>query len=129
MERLRISPLGFYAKNNFWSWCLFGNGCFELSKKKTLDSSNYATDGHFLLHEKNYFEVVAGKESVSENKEENRRELRDFSARQRLVLSVLYLNISTEYYNIIENVTDPAEAWKLLRDNFRPDNKSSYAAI
>ncbi|GFR19717.1 hypothetical protein TNCT_689471 [Trichonephila clavata] len=59
-----------------------------------------------------------GKKSAPENKE-NRRELRDFNARQRLALSILYLNISTEYRSIIENVTDPAEAWKLLRNNFR----------
>ncbi|GFS84314.1 retrovirus-related Pol polyprotein from transposon TNT 1-94 [Trichonephila clavipes] len=80
---------------------------------KPLDSSNYSTwstDIRFLLHEKNCFEIVAGKKSAPEIKEENQRELKDFNARQRLALSILYLNISTEYRSIIENVTDPAEA-------------------
>ncbi|GFS81527.1 retrovirus-related Pol polyprotein from transposon TNT 1-94 [Trichonephila clavipes] len=93
---------------------------------KPFDSSNYSTwstDVWFLLHEKNCFEIVAGKESAPEIKEENRQELKDFNARQQLALSILYLNISTEYRSIIENVTDPAEAWKLLRDNFQPDNR------
>ncbi|GFX67837.1 hypothetical protein TNCV_1565381 [Trichonephila clavipes] len=42
---------------------------------KPLDSSNYSTssmDVQFLLHEKNCFEIVAGKESSPEIKEENR---------------------------------------------------------
>ncbi|GFS37577.1 hypothetical protein TNIN_312091 [Trichonephila inaurata madagascariensis] len=93
---------------------------------KPLDSSNYftrSTDIRFLLHEKNWFEIAAWKESAPENKEENRLELKDFNARQRLALSILYLNISTEYRSIIENVTDPAEAWKLFRDNLQPDNR------
>ncbi|GFS97431.1 retrovirus-related Pol polyprotein from transposon TNT 1-94 [Trichonephila clavipes] len=102
---------------------------YELSDKAFGYSSDYttwSTDVRFLLPEKNCFEIVAGKESAPENKEENRRELSDFNTRQRLALSILYLNISTEYRSIIENVTDPAEAWKLLRDNFRPDNRSYH---
>ncbi|GFR00850.1 retrovirus-related Pol polyprotein from transposon TNT 1-94 [Trichonephila clavata] len=94
---------------------------------KPLDSNNYVTwltDIHFLLHEKNCFEIVNGKESAPLDKEENRCELHDFNARQRLALSIPYLNISTEYHSIIENIIDPAEAWKLLRDNFQPDNRS-----
>ncbi|GFY02293.1 copia protein [Trichonephila clavipes] len=99
---------------------------------KPLESSNYATwskDVRFLLHEKNCFEIVAGKETAPDSKEENRRELKDFNIRQRLALSILYLNISTEYRSIIENVTDPVEAWKLLRDNFRPDNRSYHLKL
>ncbi|GFW22179.1 retrovirus-related Pol polyprotein from transposon TNT 1-94 [Trichonephila clavipes] len=99
---------------------------------KPLESSNYATwstDVRFLLHEKNCFEIVAGKETAPDGKEENRRELKDFNIRQRLALSILYLNISTEYRSIIENVTDPVEAWKLLRDNFRPDNRSYHLKL
>ncbi|GFX73365.1 CCHC-type domain-containing protein [Trichonephila clavipes] len=44
---------------------------------KPLESSNYATwstDVRFLLHEKNCFEIVAGKETAPDSKEENRRE-------------------------------------------------------
>ncbi|GFX89230.1 copia protein [Trichonephila clavipes] len=99
---------------------------------KPLESSNYATwstDVRFLLHEKNCFKIVAGKETAPYSKEENRRELKDFNIRQRLALSILYLNISTEYRSIIENVTDPVEAWKLLRDNFRPDNRSYHLKL
>ncbi|GFY30253.1 retrovirus-related Pol polyprotein from transposon TNT 1-94 [Trichonephila clavipes] len=99
---------------------------------KPLESSNYATwstDVRFLLHEKNCFEIVAGKETAPDGKEENKRELKDFNIRQRLALSILYLNISTEYRSIIENVTDPVEAWKLLRDNFRPDNRSYHLKL
>ncbi|GFQ63865.1 retrovirus-related Pol polyprotein from transposon TNT 1-94 [Trichonephila clavata] len=36
---------------------------------------------------------------------------------------------NTEYRSIIENVTDPAEARKLLRDNFRPDNRSHHMQL
>ncbi|GFX09032.1 hypothetical protein TNCV_4166111 [Trichonephila clavipes] len=79
---------------------------------KPLDSTNYSTwstDIRFLLHEKNCFEIVAGKENAPEIKEENQRELKDFNACQRLALLILYLNISTEYLSLIENVTDPLE--------------------
>ncbi|GFR08204.1 CCHC-type domain-containing protein [Trichonephila clavata] len=99
---------------------------------KPLESNNYVTgsmDVRFLLHEKNCFEIVDGKESAPEDREGNRRELRDFNARQRLTMSILYLNISTEYRSIIENVTDPAEAWTLLRDNFRSDNRSHHMQL
>ncbi|GFQ78499.1 hypothetical protein TNCT_362281 [Trichonephila clavata] len=68
-----------------------------------------------------------GKESAPEDKEENRQELRDFNA--PLALSILYLNISTKYHSIIENVTHLAEACKLLRDNLRPDNKSYHMQL
>ncbi|GFW22743.1 protein RCC2 homolog [Trichonephila clavipes] len=73
--------------------------------------------------------LSAGKETAPDGKEENKRELKDFNIRQRLALSILYLNISTEYRSIIENVTDPVEAWKLLRDNFRPDNRSYHLKL
>ncbi|GFR07600.1 CCHC-type domain-containing protein [Trichonephila clavata] len=99
---------------------------------KPLDSNNYvtrSTDIRFLLHEKNCFDIVNGKESAPEDKEENKRDLRDFNVRQRLALSILYLNITTEYRSIIEKVTDPAEAWKLLRDKFRPDNRSHHMQL
>ncbi|GFU27522.1 retrovirus-related Pol polyprotein from transposon TNT 1-94 [Trichonephila clavipes] len=87
---------------------------FELAASsyqiKPLESSNYATwstDVRFLLHEKNCFEIVAGKETAPDGKEEN----------------------NTEYRSIIENITDPVEAWKLLRDNFRPDNRSYHLKL
>ncbi|GFW76634.1 hypothetical protein TNCV_4943521 [Trichonephila clavipes] len=64
----------------------------------------------FLLHEKNCFEIVAGNEHSPKIKQENQQELKDFNTRRCLALSILYLNISTEYRSIIENLTDPAEA-------------------
>ncbi|GFY13730.1 hypothetical protein TNCV_4961001 [Trichonephila clavipes] len=70
---------------------------------KPLDSTNYSTsstDVRFLLHEKNRYEIVAGEKSAPEIKE-NQRELKDFNVHQRLALSILYLNISTEYRSII----------------------------
>ncbi|GFY77102.1 hypothetical protein TNIN_106941 [Trichonephila inaurata madagascariensis] len=41
----------------------------------------WSTDVRFLLHVKNCFEIVAGRESAPENKV-NRRELKDFNACQ-----------------------------------------------
>ncbi|GFY52530.1 hypothetical protein TNIN_58631 [Trichonephila inaurata madagascariensis] len=67
---------------------------------KQLDTSNYATWStvfRFLSQEKNCFEIVAGNEHAPEKKQENQRELKDFNTRRCLALSILYLNISTEY--------------------------------
>ncbi|GFU04439.1 retrovirus-related Pol polyprotein from transposon TNT 1-94 [Trichonephila clavipes] len=53
---------------------------------KPLDSSSYSTwsmDVWFLLHEKNCFEIVAGKESAPEIKEENQWEYRNNNRRYR----------------------------------------------
>ncbi|GFW29528.1 retrovirus-related Pol polyprotein from transposon TNT 1-94 [Trichonephila clavipes] len=99
---------------------------------KPLESSNYATwstDVRFLLHERTVLKFVAGKETAPDGKEENKRELKDFNIRQRLALSILVSEYQHWYRSIIENVTDPVEAWKLLRDNFRPDNRSYHLKL
>ncbi|GFY74474.1 hypothetical protein TNIN_7741 [Trichonephila inaurata madagascariensis] len=121
-EGLKISPpvlLRLFLPRTIFGHCIV----FEMESLefyqiyeyqiKSLDTSNYSTwstDVRFLLQEKNCFEIVTGRESAPENKKENQRELKDLNAHQRLALSILYLNISTEYRSIIENVIDPAEA-------------------
>ncbi|GFT62939.1 hypothetical protein TNCV_1607331 [Trichonephila clavipes] len=100
---------------------------YECPKCNDQHDVTWSAIKRFLRNRANHAE--SDKETAPDGKEENRRELKDFNIRQRLALSILYLNISTEYRSIIENVTDPVEAWKLLRDNFRPDNRSYHLKL
>lgn len=99
-----------------------------------LDALNYATwstDIRFLLLEKNCYDLVNGTETVPEVGKDGagRREVDEFKVRQKLALSILYLNISENYRKIIENISEPSEAWTILKQNFRPDNRSYHMQL
>lgn len=99
-----------------------------------LDTANYttwSTDIRFLLLEKNCYDIVVGNEKLPEIGKDGagKREVDEFNIRQKLALSIIYLNISENYRPVIENIADPATAWTVLRQNFRPDNRSYHMQL
>ena len=101
---------------------------------KKLSATNYNSSSinvKFLLHEKNCFDIVNGREVLPVETETTatkpavtKSEVKDFLLRKRLALSIIFLNISDEYKKLVENIDDPKEAWELLRRNFHPNNRS-----
>lgn len=48
---------------------------------------------------------------------------------QNQALSIIYLNIDTEFKRIIENCRNPIDAWKRLKWNYCPDSRSHHMKI
>ena len=84
-------------------------------------------DIKFLLFEKkkkNARDIVNGTEKKSDEKMADPKDTKDYNARSKLALSVLYLNTKKEFRHIIEKLTDPVEILHKLKQHFYPDNRA-----
>ena len=83
-------------------------------------------DIKFLLFEKNAWDIVSGTEKKPDEKTGDPKDIKDYNARSKLALSILYLNAEKEFHCIIEKLTDPAEIWCKLKHHFYPDNRAHH---
>lgn len=54
------------------------------------------------------------------------KDVKEFQIREKLALSMIYLNVEPDFHRIIENCTDPVTAWCNLRTHFYPDTRSHH---
>lgn len=118
-----------------------------------LNSENYATwysDVQTLLMDKEAWEIVigtetmpslgekrtittidkvTGKEKVTEVEVVMERDIKDFKSRASHARALIYINIEPEYRKLIEGVVDVVEVWKIIKDNFVPDNRSRHMEL
>lgn len=101
-----------------------------------LGSTNYESwksDMCFILLERNALGIVDGTEVLSEApaKPDTNYDIqkKDFEQRRNVAMSLIYLNIDTDYRKIVENERDPAKAWDLLEKYFHPDSRAHHMSI
>ncbi len=110
-----------------------------ISKLNRKNYVNWSQDIKHLLMERSLWKIVTGekiapiKEFVLDKegqptKVETRDSIRDsekFDDQCNQAKSLIYLHIEADYRRVIENISSPIEAWKLLKKHFQPDSRSS----
>lgn len=114
-----------------------------INKLNRRNFSNWSQDIKHILMERSLWKIVTGerlppiKDYIRDDKGqptklETKESLRDSEKYEDLcnqAKSLIYLHIETDYRRVIENVSSPVEAWKLLKRHFQPDSRSSEMEI
>lgn len=103
-----------------------------------LNATNYvswARDVKYLLIERNCWDIVTEKEkapvvdSTTEASVQTAKDLKDYQARTRIALSILYMNIEAEFRSIVETYDNAIDVWKVLKSHYQPDNRARHMAL
>ena len=97
---------------------------FIIEKLNLKNFARWARDIKFLLIEKNAFNIVIGKEirpvKIKEDDKIKEAAIKYWDMRERMAMTVIYLNAETGLKFIIKNSNSSIEAWKTLNRHFRP---------
>lgn len=93
-----------------------------------LNAANYAgwsVDMKYVLIDKGLWDVIeSGKEELTVEKTVTEADVNAFKQRSRQALSVIFLNIETEFKRVIADCTNAVQAWNKIRLHFHPDSIS-----
>lgn len=95
-----------------------------------LNSNNYgnwAANIKYILLDKNAWEIVINKEIAPETT--HAATSKDFQVRSHTALSLIYLNVQSEFRRIPENTDDPHAAWLKMKTLLQPDNRSRHMML
>lgn len=84
-----------------------------------------------LLLDRGCWRIIAGEETRPDPNSDKvtEKDIRGFQNRYDKGYSSIYFGIEPEYRQLIEDITDGAEAWKRLEHHFRPDSRARVVAL
>lgn len=99
----------------------------NINKLNSNNCGNWAADIKYILLDKNDWEIVIGKEKSPEKTDTTA--VKDFQARSRTALSLIYLNIESEFCRIIKNIDNLHIAWNKIKLHFKSDNRARHMQL
>ena len=105
---------------------------FNIEKLNRNNFARWVKDVKYLLMDRNCYNIVTEKEikpTLKDEKDKTEQALiKDWEARERTAMSIIYLNIDPSLRSIVENFDNAVTAWKALMKHFRPDNRCRQMA-
>lgn len=100
----------------------------SITKLNFRNYGNSSADINYLLLDKTAWGIVTGTVKVPDSSDTEAAN-KDYQARIRSALSVIYLNVEPDFRRIFENIDDPLASWTKLKSHFQSDNRVRHIQL
>ena len=97
-------------------------------KIDALNYHNYASwsrDMKFILKDKNLWRIIEG----TETRPGPDKDQKEYDEKAQKALTIIFLNLSADLKNVIENCDCPKVAWEMLISHLLPDSRAAHFSL